>query len=131
MECLNCTNELVNLPKKRAKIFCSNTCRTHYWQKAKKLEDAGKSVEEIVKTIKKEKKPQNKTAAAPEIPKTTNTATEKKELPVEPKKELSATERRIKEIEAELKSPPNNPIIGIKMWTATRVKEIEKLKSPL
>jgi len=60
MGCLNCGAELVNLPKKRQKIFCNNTCRSNYWQKNKRLEEEGLSVDEIIKrmklTIRKNKK---------------------------------------------------------------------------
>jgi len=38
---------------------------------------------------------------------------------------------RIKELEQELKSPPKNPIIGIRMWTEVRQKELESLKDQL
>lgn len=63
MKCLNCDRDLVQLPKKREKVFCDSTCRSNYWQKAKRLEAAGKSPEEIIKTIKKiavNNKPENK-----------------------------------------------------------------------
>ena len=53
MECLNCGSELINLPKKRQKIFCSSTCRTHYWQKSKRVELG--LIKTIKKTIKKHK----------------------------------------------------------------------------
>lgn len=40
----------------------------------------------------------------------------------------SGTLRRIKELEAELKSPPKNPMIGLKNWVAVRENEIKELK---
>lgn len=49
----------------------------------------------------------------------------------EPKKDTTSIERRIKEIESELKSPPKNPMIGIRMWTMTRENELAKLKNQL
>lgn len=56
MECPNCGNEIKQLPKKRLKVFCNNTCRSNYWQKAERLEKQGLSAEEIVKKIKKTKR---------------------------------------------------------------------------
>ena len=52
-ECLNCGEDLVNLPKKRKKIFCNNTCRSNYWQKSDRLEKAGKTTEQIVSILSK------------------------------------------------------------------------------
>jgi hypothetical protein len=42
-----------------------------------------------------------------------------------------STQNRINELLAELKSPPKNPIIGIKTWVAIREKELVELKSQL
>lgn len=55
--CLNCGDKILQTSGKREKLFCDSTCRSNYWQKTKRLEDAGKSAEEIVKIIsgKKEK----------------------------------------------------------------------------
>lgn len=36
MKCLECEIELVQIPKKRVKQFCSSTCRSNFWQKAKR-----------------------------------------------------------------------------------------------
>ena len=36
MKCLNCGETLVQIPQKRAKQFCDSTCRSNYWQKAKR-----------------------------------------------------------------------------------------------
>jgi hypothetical protein len=55
-ECLNCGKDLHNLPKKRKKVFCNNTCRSNYWQKSDRLEKQGKSIEEIVSTLNKQMK---------------------------------------------------------------------------
>ena len=38
------------------------------------------------------------------------------------------TKKRIAELEAELKSPPKNPIIGLKAWVRVRENELKKLK---
>lgn len=62
-ECLNCGQELALLPGKRVKVFCNSTCRSNYWQKADRLEKAGKTDEEVVKIlsqITKNNKPKNK-----------------------------------------------------------------------
>lgn len=40
---------------------------------------------------------------------------------------LSENEQRIKQLEAELKNPPKNPIIGLKKWTQIRKDEIARL----
>jgi DNA-binding transcriptional MerR regulator len=55
-ECLNCGKDLVNLPKKRKKVFCNDTCRSNYWQKSDRLEKQGKSIEEIVSILEKQRK---------------------------------------------------------------------------
>ena len=36
MGCLNCKKELEQLVGKRQKQFCNSTCRSNYWQKAKR-----------------------------------------------------------------------------------------------
>lgn len=43
MGCRNCGKDLVQIPGKRAKTFCSVTCRSNYWQK-KKRESAQKKI---------------------------------------------------------------------------------------
>ena len=40
-------------------------------------------------------------------------------------------EERIANIEAELKKPPSNPIIGLRRWKEVRWSELEKLKKEL
>lgn len=39
--------------------------------------------------------------------------------------------KRIAELEKELKSPPKNPLIGLRKWTLVRQQEIDKLKQQL
>ncbi len=51
--CLNCGAELEVIPQKRKKLYCDSTCRSNYWQKADRLEKAGKSTEEIVSLMQK------------------------------------------------------------------------------
>lgn len=36
MNCLQCGKELINTPGRRPKQFCNSTCRSNYWNKAKK-----------------------------------------------------------------------------------------------
>lgn len=48
-----------------------------------------------------------------------------------PSKEAETIERRITEIQNELKSPPKNPIIGLKRWVQVRENEIRQLKEKL
>ncbi len=38
MECLNCKTEIKQKPGKRAPKFCGTTCRSNFWQKAKRKE---------------------------------------------------------------------------------------------
>lgn len=52
-ECLNCGSEILREPHKKEKVFCNSSCRSNYWQKTKKLEKEGLSVDEILKRIKK------------------------------------------------------------------------------
>ncbi len=59
-ECLNCGKDLHNLPKKRKKVFCNNTCRSNYWQKSDRLEKQGKSIDEIVNILNKQRKEKKK-----------------------------------------------------------------------
>lgn len=50
-ECLNCGQNLIDLPGKRKKVFCNSSCRSNYWQKSDRLEKEGKSIEEIVSIL--------------------------------------------------------------------------------
>jgi hypothetical protein len=43
--------------------------------------------------------------------------------------DVKEIEKRIKELEAELKSPPKSPIIGMKRWKQIREDEINKLRN--
>lgn len=36
MPCLNCNKEIIQIPKKREKMFCNSTCRSNFWQKEKR-----------------------------------------------------------------------------------------------
>jgi hypothetical protein len=47
MKCLECSKDLEQTVGKRAKQFCNSTCRSNYWQKAKRK-------------IKENNKPENK-----------------------------------------------------------------------
>lgn len=40
MKCLECKKDLVQTAGKRAKQFCNSTCRSNYWQKAKRRVEA-------------------------------------------------------------------------------------------
>lgn len=65
MKCLNCNSELIQQKGKREKVFCNSTCRSNYWQKAKRLEKEGVPPEEISKQIKTSNKKEAKQANAP------------------------------------------------------------------
>lgn len=45
--------------------------------------------------------------------------------------DAQAIERRISEIQNELKSPPKNPLIGLRRWMQVRENEIRQLKEKL
>jgi len=101
--CLNCGKDLVQLPKKRSKVFCNNTCRSNYWQKSERLEKSGKTTEEIVSIlsqIAKNNKPENKER----INKERNTEHKVGESHKQPEVDNSA---RIAELEEELKTIPD------------------------
>lgn len=53
------------------------------------------------------------------------------ECEMPPKKDTSLIEQRISDIEAELKKPPSNPIIGLRRWKEVRWSELEKLRKQL
>jgi endogenous inhibitor of DNA gyrase (YacG/DUF329 family) len=36
MDCLNCKKEVLQTPGKRERQFCNSTCRSNFWQKAKR-----------------------------------------------------------------------------------------------
>lgn len=46
--CLCCGKEIKQTEGKREKVYCDTTCRSNYWQKAKRLEEKKFSAEEIV-----------------------------------------------------------------------------------
>ncbi len=48
-----------------------------------------------------------------------------------PQWEIDNKKQRIIDIEKELKSPPKNPLIGMKKWVLVREMELQKLKSEL
>lgn len=54
MKCQNCKKELKQTPGKRAKIFCDSTCRSNFWQKAKRKIDENNKPENKAK-IEKER----------------------------------------------------------------------------
>jgi len=54
MKCLNCNTELIQIPKKREKQFCNSTCRSNYWQKAKR-KVKGNSKPDVKKKILEER----------------------------------------------------------------------------
>lgn len=92
MKCLNCDADLMQGKGKREKIFCDSTCRSNYWQKSKRLENEGLSVEEIIAKIKKSKKSEVKISdlnretqkvkdVTEEKPKTNYTVNTKKQMP--------------------------------------------------
>lgn len=48
-----------------------------------------------------------------------------------PEIDVKAIEQRISDIESELKKPPPNPLIGLRMWKQVRETELAKLKKQI
>jgi endogenous inhibitor of DNA gyrase (YacG/DUF329 family) len=59
MNCLECKKEVIQTPGKRERQFCNSTCRSNYWQKAKR-KIAKNNIPENKKRIKKERKTSHK-----------------------------------------------------------------------
>lgn len=56
--CLNCTKTLKQTLGKRKKVFCSSTCRSNFWQKAKVAEKKRLQLEELLLLSKSDIKQQ-------------------------------------------------------------------------
>lgn len=118
MECPVCKKDFNEKTGRRPKKFCSDECKVKFW-------NAKKKGETLVVKIKDNG--------------TSNSITWGKRhdgieaaLPTGTSKIITDAERaRIAELEAELKSPPKNPQIGLKLWTKLREKELSELKRQL
>lgn len=125
MKCLNCDTELEQTEGKREKQFCNSTCRSNYWQKAKRKKKYENNIVDLAKGVMTDRVALNKTPID---------FTDKAHTVVQANIGLSIYERqkiddRIKQLETELKSPPSNPLIGKRQWVAIREQELKKLKT--
>lgn len=60
MQCAECKKELEQTPGKRPKVFCNSTCRSNFWQKAKRKELAKVEVKNLNEPTGKPKSPEKK-----------------------------------------------------------------------
>jgi len=120
MKCLNCDTELEQTEGKREKQFCNSTCRSNYWQKAKRKKKLN-NITDLAKDVK----------GISEVKVDALLVPKNEHITIETLSdyEKKRAEDRIKQLENELKSPPSNPLIGKRQWIAIREQELKKLKS--
>lgn len=53
MNCLNCDTPLEQIKGKREKQFCNSTCRSNYWQKAKRKQEKDAPPDKRIKDLTK------------------------------------------------------------------------------
>lgn len=128
-KCLNCHSDLSQKKGKLAPVFCSNSCRSNYWQRSDRLEKAGKPIEEVVKILNQN--PSKKRVKLKNLPKVVANT------PAEVKKEVSDNMdnqeilAQIAAIRAEKIPELRNTTLGRKSWNIEQEKKIAELKSKL
>jgi endogenous inhibitor of DNA gyrase (YacG/DUF329 family) len=131
INCPNCGKEVEQTDGKREKRFCDVTCRSNFWQK----EQRKSKKQPLFKTgVAVQNLNQNTCQQQPitsEPPKSNYAINTTKEVSPNQNFDKATAERRVKEIEAELKSPPKSPQIGIRAWTMIRQTELNNLKKQL
>ncbi len=157
--CLNCGKEIVQKNGGKERKFCdnNNACKQAYHNAHKKPQKyvLKETYDKLLAQIAENNKPENK--AEIEAKRNGTAGNTKKEykyplsekdvvrsggfIPNEnggmtfvetiPKKDTLEIEQRIKEIQDQLKSPPKNPIIGLRTWIRVRQEEIQKLEKEL
>ena len=150
-KCLNCSAEIVQKNGGKERKFCdnNNACKQAYFNKQKKEPKYVKlsSFQELKNELDIAKLKIEEMKKYPFVPK--GVFIDADLINTEPKEIVTVTlpkangkteladwhrkqmEERIAEIEAELKKPPKNPLIGLRTWTRVRQEELEKLKKEL
>lgn len=108
--CLKCGKELTHFEGRKQKSFCNVNCRNKYFY-AKR----SKLIKAALNGNGEYKEEQREEVVA--------------EIPSPP--ESNAAQKRIDELQKELKSPPKNPLIGLKNWIKVRENEIKELQKTL
>jgi hypothetical protein len=136
--CLNCGKGIVQTEGRRSKLYCNSVCRATYHQK----KNGGKvrwipieKYNELLAKVTENNKPENKIKieaernTISEVSKAaTNPLPESEAISVEQKDKIE----RLRVLEAEIKAgAPKNLVLGARMWTQSRLNEIDQLKNQL
>lgn len=131
--CKECGKEVRIVEGRRKREFCGPSCRSKFYYKLSR----------IGVPQKKKGRPKKKSELDSKIDFTPpiNSVYDGREFNHVIRDELALTEtikeenkpilKRIAEVEQELKSPPKNPLIGLKTWIRVRKDELESLRKQL